>query len=62
MSALGIGLTVGGIVTVIGAGLAFTLVRQAGRRHSDAIAAQASDPQTISADADADAEAELTLV
>ncbi len=58
VSALGTGLTVGGIVTVIGAIAAFTLVQQAGSRHANIAAEAAADPEI----AGAEAEAELTLV
>ncbi|MEO8968011.1 MAG: DHA2 family efflux MFS transporter permease subunit, partial [Solirubrobacteraceae bacterium] len=58
VSALGTGLTVGGIVTLIGAVAAFTLVQRAGSRNADIRAEAAREPET----ATREAEAELTLV
>lgn len=58
VSALGTGLTVGGIVTVIGAVAAFTLVQRAGSRNADVPTEAAGEPET----AGREAEAELTLV
>ncbi|MDQ2897838.1 MAG: hypothetical protein M3Y09_19765, partial [Actinomycetota bacterium] len=58
VSALGTGLTVGGIVTLIGAVAAFTLVQRAGSRNADIRAEAAGEPET----ATREAEAELTLV
>jgi len=58
VSALGTGLTVGGIVTAIGAVAAFTLVKRAGSRNADIPTEAAGEPET----AGREAEAELTLV
>lgn len=58
VSALGTGLTVGGIVTVIGAVAAFTLVQRAGSRNADLPTEGAGEPDTAAREA----ETELTLV
>ncbi len=58
VTALGTGLTVGAIVTAIGAVLAFTLVQRAGSRNADIPTEAAGEPET----AGREAEAELTLV
>ncbi|HET9103573.1 MAG TPA: MFS transporter [Solirubrobacteraceae bacterium] len=60
VSALGTGLTVGGIVTIIGAVVAVTLVQTAGARHTAATAAGETAPPA--GEPEAGAESELSLV
>ena len=62
VSALGIGLTVGGVVTIIGAIAAVTLVQTAGARHTAATADASAQAPATPSETDEDAETELSLV